>query len=136
MGSSGNPIPSSISAGLPAFTNSHLALSGPPAKSTKLGLSAKMMDAIKKSEFVDFDLILSECFIVQNPAGMGAADEGEHQFSLADHQHQFSLADHQHQFSLADHQHQFSLADHQHQFSLTQMSMLQDLIWLRHQRPP
>ena len=36
----------------------------------KLGFSAKTMDAIKKGKFVDIDLILSECSVMQNLAGM------------------------------------------------------------------
>ena len=62
--SSANPIPSPIGAGLPALADSRLELSGPPATSARLGLTAKTTDAIKKGEFVDFDLFLSECFIV------------------------------------------------------------------------
>ena len=64
------PIPSSIGEGLPALADSHLPLSAAPATSAGLGLSAQTIDAIKKGEFVDFDLP-SECFIIQNQAGMG-----------------------------------------------------------------
>ena len=41
------------------------------ATSGRLGFSAKTMGAIKKGEFVDIDLILSECSVMQNLAGMG-----------------------------------------------------------------
>ena len=41
------------------------------ATSGRLGFSAKAMDAIKKGEFVDIDIILSECSVMQNLAGMG-----------------------------------------------------------------
>ena len=46
----------SIGSGLPALADSHLAMSMPPATSTRLGLVAKTTEAIKRGEFVEFDM--------------------------------------------------------------------------------
>ena len=47
----------SIGSGLPALADSRLALSRPSVTSTRLGLSAKTTEAIKRGEFVKFDIM-------------------------------------------------------------------------------